>query len=269
MLTVLTACLLCIPQEPVPFDPPVSAQIRLPAIVEPPSPTPVEPQQVTKLEADLWYVIDSDIPLIALSSPDGIVTITRESGPLRLRGKFVDGKGVETRSYAGPHIYIVEAAKKGITELLLVPQGATEDSDVIRRTLTVMGGGPQPPPPDPDDPDPPTPPGPTTSFRVIFVKESGQLLSPEQTAIPGAKVIRDYLNRKCTAEDGQPGWREFDPQFAGDNEPAIMKSLWQAVKPKIQQVPCIVIEINGTVTVKQFPANVAETMAVLKKAGGE
>jgi len=119
-------------------------------------------------------------------------------------------------------------------------------------------------------PDPaPTPiPEPVKSFRAIFVKESGQTLSSEQVAIPGAKEIRDFLNAKTTAEGNQPGWREFDPQQITDNEQPTMKALWSAVKPKLLPAPCLVLEVNGKATVMPFPATVAEAVETLKKHGG-
>jgi hypothetical protein len=130
-----------------------------------------------------------------------------------------------------------------------------------------------PPSPQPVNPDQPTPvvpvdPQPVRSFRVIFVKESGQTLSPAQTPIPGAKAIREYLNARTTKEGNQPGWREYDPQQSTANEQPTMAALWEAVKPKLQGVPCMVIEVNGRATVMPFPANVDEALAALKRAGG-
>jgi hypothetical protein len=121
----------------------------------------------------------------------------------------------------------------------------------------------------PDNGPEPTPtPEPVKSFRVIFVKESGQTLSSEQVAIPGAKEIRDFLNAKTTAEGNQPGWREYDPQQITDSEQPTMKALWEAVKPKLLPAPCLVLEVNGKATVMPFPATVAEAVETLKKAGG-
>jgi hypothetical protein len=127
--------------------------------------------------------------------------------------------------------------------------------------------------PEPVNPDVPTPvvpvdPDPVRSFRVIFVKESGQTLSPAQTPIPGAKAIREYLNARTTPEGNQPGWREYDPQQNTTNEQPTMAALWEAVKPKLQGIPCMVIEVNGRATVMPFPANVDEALAALKRAGG-
>jgi hypothetical protein len=118
-------------------------------------------------------------------------------------------------------------------------------------------------------PEPTPVPEPVKSFRVIFVKESGATLSGEQSAIPAAKEIRDYLQAKTTPEANQPGWREYDPEQQTANEQTTMKALWEAVKPKLIPPPCLVVEVNGKATVMPFPATVADCMTTLKKAAGE
>ena len=118
------------------------------------------------------------------------------------------------------------------------------------------------------EPMPAPVPEPVKSFRVIFVKESGQTLQGEQLAIPGAKEIRDYLTAKTTPEGNQPGWREYDPQQQTANEQPTMKALWEAAKPSLLPAPCLVVEVNGKATVMPFPKTVAEAVETLKKAGG-
>jgi hypothetical protein len=125
--------------------------------------------------------------------------------------------------------------------------------------------GPAPPGPGPD----PQPPQPVTSFRVIFVKESGQILNAQQSSIPGAKAIRDYLARKTTPEGGLQGWREYDPQVNVTNEQPNMKALWQAVQPKITTVPNVVIQTNGVAEIFPFPADTAACLALLESKGGK
>jgi hypothetical protein len=128
---------------------------------------------------------------------------------------------------------------------------------------------PQPVQPvDPVAPVVPVVPEPVRTFRVIFVKESGETLSAAQTPIPSAKAIREYLNAKTTREGNQPGWREYDPQQNTTNEQPTMAALWEAVKPKLQGIPCMVIEVNGRATVMPFPADVDAALAALKRAGG-
>lgn len=278
---------LAFDESPVVLKPaPESPQIILPTIPvlvepdvideepEPPKPRPDRsPKPITTISDEQLYVIESTIPLIVLASPDGLVKIEGEEGPQKVKAKFVDGIGkMETRVFHSKYLFFVNAVKPGKLELIIVPVGVEKPENILRQQLTVVGEMPKPPP-DPDEPDvvpdPVDPPAPVSSFRVIFVKESGDTLSAAQSSIPAAKVIRDYLVAKTTPENGQPGWREYDPDQSTTNEQKTMAELWAAVKPKITKVPCLVIEVNGHATVMPFPANVDECMATLKKAGGE
>ena len=243
----------------------------------PPKPKP-GPKFVSSLSEDTLLVIESTLPLLVYDFPEGLVSVEADDGarPMKVKSKFADGTGkMESRTFTSKYLYFVEALKKGEVEMLIIPEGAISKSQSQRHKIVVMGQAPNPPPtPDPD-PDPdvdptPEPPAPVKSFRVIFVKESGMTLNADQSAIPGAKVIREYLNTKTTkSEDGSVGWREYDPQEVTNNEPPLMKLLWETVKPKLTPAPCMVIEINGHATVAPFPTNAAEAMVALKKAGGE
>ena len=272
-------------EAPVVLKPaPETPQIHLPVVPvlvepdviddepEPPKPRPDRtPKPVTTISEEQLYVIESTIPLIVLSSPDGFVKIEAEEGPQKVKAKFVDGTGkMETRVFNLKHLYFINAVKPGKLELIIVPIGVEKPENILRQELTVLGQMPNPPPePDVDPiPDPVDPPAPVASFRVIFVKESGITLNTQQSSIPAAKVIRDYLVAKTTPENGQPGWREYDPDQSTTTEQPTMASLWASVKPSITKVPCLVIEVNGHATVMPFPANVDECMATLKKAGG-
>lgn len=126
-----------------------------------------------------------------------------------------------------------------------------------------------PKPVNPVAPVVPVDPEPVKSFRAIFVKESGSTLPAAQTAIPNAKAIRDYLNAKTTKEGNLPGWREYDPQQNTANEQPVMAALWAAVQPKLQVIPCLVIEVNGKATVLNYPANTESALKLLKEYGGQ
>ena len=134
--------------------------------------------------------------------------------------------------------------------------------------------GQKPEPPKPVDPVVPVVPvdpvpEPVRSFRAIFVKESGSTLPAAQTAIPNAKAIREYLNAKTTKEGSLPGWREYDPQQNTANEQPTMAALWSAVQPKLQVIPCLVIEVNGKATVLNYPADTNAALKLLKEYGGQ
>ncbi len=147
-----------------------------PAIKLPVSVFPEAPIAVTELKEDSWFVIEADIPCIVLASRSGFVSVVPEKGPLRLRGKFVDGTGkIETRNYTAKNLWIIEPVAKGEVELLVVPNGAVDEQAVIRRTVVVGGVSPKPGPA-PVDPTPPNPPKPdvvtATSLIMVIVENS-------------------------------------------------------------------------------------------------
>lgn len=234
---------------------------------------------IDKIEIGVWYVIRSQTPLYVLDSPQGSVSII--SSPSSVDGIFAGGDGKpETRVFnqENESVYLIQGLRPVKTELILIPVGVKDKSSIYRQMLTV-GSGPKPPPepePDPDpepqpepEPDPEPDKTPVKSFRVIFVKESGDTLSADQSAIPSAKSIRDYLVAKTTKENGVSGWREYDPQQVVSSDQGTMKSLWEAVKPQLLPAPCLVIEVNGHATIMPFPKTPEECLATLKKFGGE
>lgn len=151
-------------------------------------------------------------------------------------------------------------------------QGETFLAAQKLKAFLITLGEVKPEPPKPDDPpkpDYPPKPEPVKSFRVIFVKESGQLLSKDQMAISGAKTVRDYLTQRTTPEGGLAGWREYDPQQNIANEQATMKQLWAAAKSAITKVPSLVVEKNGKVEIIEYPKNVADALSILKGYGGQ
>lgn len=173
------------------FAPSVSAapDIRFPvAPVPAPSPAPVA--DLSTLSGEQLYVIDSDAPLIVLASPAGLVRVTEDTGPLKIRGRFVDGGGkVETRTFKGKHLFTVEAVGTGRVELLVVPVGATKEADVIRKTLDVDAQNPIPPPkPVPPKPEPPKPDPPAPAPDAALVAALKVALAKDIAASNGTKA---------------------------------------------------------------------------------
>lgn len=234
--------------------------------------TPVAPAAVNELNTNEIFVIESDKPAMVLASRAGHLLIVKETGPMRIRGVFSDATNpgkAETRNYTAKFLWLIESAADGEVELLVVPGDSASESDVIRRTLIVKGSLPSPDPPKPNpEPPKPEPKPPVTSFRVIFIKESGVTLDAAQTAIPGAKAVKDYLFAKTTRENNVTGWREYDPDTDATNDQPTMRAMWAKIQPEITTVPCIAIEVNGKVEILPYPANVAEALVLLKKAGG-
>lgn len=241
--------------------------IRLPLLEPTESPKP-PPTAVTKLGAEQLYVVDSDVECQVLASPDGIVNISNDTGPIKIRGKFVENASgrVTTRTVKGPFVYVVEAAKTGRVELIIIPV----KGKVLRRTLDVDDGvNPAPEPPQPPGPvvppKPPEPkPDPVTSFRVILIYESADRLTPDQRAVMFGAVVENWLNTNCTG--GKAGWRRRDKDAPGDAD-ATMKALWDAVKPKVTVTPCVAVERNSKVeiiNIEPTPAKMVEVFQTYK-----
>ncbi len=134
----------------------------IPAPIPPPAPAP---GSATALPTDVFYVISSAQPFTVFCSPDGLLTMTPDTGPLRLRGKFIEAPTkVVTRTITDQYIVIVEAAQMGRCELLVVPGTVIKSSDVIRRLID-SGAAPQPPP---APPTPPTPVPPADPFQMAL-----------------------------------------------------------------------------------------------------
>lgn len=275
--TLLFALLLCTLAAAA-EEPSKPSSIRLPQIkpVDPPKPSP-PPGIINRLTGDNLYVIDSDVPLIVLSSPLGLVRVASEVGPLKIRGRFVDGEGkIETRTFKGKSVSVVEAAGKGDVELLIIPEGVKSEGEILRVRLAVDSGTPDPPKPPPDV-DPPQPPGKRLIDReglhVLIVYEEMEVskLPPGQRAILGAKEVRDWLRAKCAADpsvggDGK-GWYMLDK----DQDPTQLAKHWQdALKRPRTAVPWVIVSggKNGSFE-GPLPATVPEMMILLKKWGGE
>lgn len=124
--------------------------IRLPVVsVETPPPQPMPATSVLKLSSEVYYVVEADVPVMILASPDGIVNVGSDTGPLKLRGKFIDGKGkVETRTYKGKYVYYIDqnGTASGNVELFVFAVGEPDAAKVQRVKLVVGEVQPIPPP---------------------------------------------------------------------------------------------------------------------------
>ncbi len=282
-LFIILSCFNTVIADEV-VDPPAPVpSIRLPLLPKDENPAPPEPVQVTKLYHDQWYVIESDIECMVLSSRKGIVSIDHDAKGVKLKGKFADGNNkIETREYKAEHIYTVSAILGGQVELLIVPKGAEDESVVIRRTLDVMGLSPQPPPgPTPPGPTPPgpTPPGPTpdvdpvpvpvTGFRVLFLTESESNLTRDQLNTLNSTSIAQWLNDNCVAVDGHPEWRKWDRSVVMTSgvpkESPIWQKLLNDIQPNMVPGPMMIIATDTKAVVHPL-GNPADTLAALTKA---
>lgn len=242
--------------------------IRLPDLPAPVVPVPPGPPNVIqKLTGDLLYVIDSDVPCIVLASPAGRVTVGHDVGPLRVKGRFVDDPTkVQTRTYSGKHIYTVEPAVDGRAELLVVPEGAKAEGEILRRTVDVTTGvAPQPPPVPPD----PVPPTPVAGLKALVVYETSMALPIGQHSAIYGKTVRSYLDAKTPlGPDGKThDWRIYDANLDLSADAPLWKSLMARRRTAL---PWLVLTDGvGTVVFEgPLPATVEETLATLKRFGG-
>ena len=275
MTTLVRACLLAVTLGGIltaatPVGQDKASPVRFPAVG---APAPGDAPAV--LTAERLYVIDSDVDAVVLASPQGLVKVIKEPGPLRVRGRFVDGAGIETREFKGKWVFSVEPVegRVGDVELLVVPLGLKAEADVLRRRVKV-GDGPRPPPgpdvkPDPKPIDPPKPvdpsaPIPLSGFRVLIVFETGQGLPAAQSSILYGKRTRDYLDQHCVkGPNGQtPEYRIYDKDVSLANE----SKLWRdAMARPRASVPWVLVS-NGTTGFEgPLPATVDEFIALCDK----
>lgn len=234
----------------------------------PPAPKPL-PGSVPVLSGDVIYVIPSDEPFLLFASPPGLVTVTRETGPIRIRAKFLDGSGkVETRTFAAKNVAIVEASGKGRVELIAVPVGAMDESGAARMLIDANNGA-QPPPddkkepapepkPKPPDVDPQPNPQPVVKgpFFLVTVSETMQRTPAE------AKIINDTAYWSGLRASGHE-YRHYDPQDTN-----AIKGGYAKVFGELGS--CLVIVTKGGTVVKKvpLPKSTTDITAILKELEG-
>lgn len=232
-------------------------KVVTPDIVTPTIVTKTEEKQIDTLTEEQWYIIQSDSPLIVLSSPSGVVSVVEEVGPVRLRGKFAGGTGaVETRVFEMKNVYSISAIKPGTVELIVVPVGVDVELSILRRSLVVSGTGPLPPPkPKPDvTPDPdvvPVPPVPRSDFKVLFL--TNEDMSKEQSDTVFSTEIRSWLKSNVSKiGSGGEAFRSWDRttvamEGALVNEAIEMRSLYEAVRSRVDGKNVVVAQSGADV----------------------
>lgn len=164
--------------------PPADSPIKIPAAPVVP-PAPVVPGSVVSLSGDQLYVIDCAVDCAVRTHPAELVKVTKETGPIRIRGKFVDGLGkTETKHFSGPFVFIVEPVGKGRVELDVIPYSFKAETEIVSAKIDVNGGqGPIPLPVDPIDPvDPVTPTDPLfAAVQAAFTAEPASVRLPDGT----------------------------------------------------------------------------------------
>lgn len=267
-ITIIIAVFAALPVFADGPSPAAAPAIQFPGVAPTPA-SPVLPDAVSTLLPTQLYVVTSDQPFLLLASPARMVTITQEQGPIKIRATFADGAGkLETRTYAARYVAIVESASDGRVELLGVPAGVTDESEITRRLID-CGKGPIPPPDVEPEPDVTPTPGPV-GFRVIMVYETSAALAREQSNILNSTKLRGVLNEVCSkGPDGRAEWRCWDKDVViGASESPEMVKLWNAVKGQVSPLPRLVVAVNGKATVMDLPASEDATIAKVKEMAG-
>ena len=254
-------------------DPPgiVFPQDSVPAVVVPVAPAPVA-VPINVLGPDECLVIVSAKPALVIASPDGIVQIDHEMGPLKIYAKKPGASQASWSLYddpAFPHIYLVTAKSAGSVELIAAE--SLDAASLVRRRLTVSGGGPQPPPtprpePRPDPKPTPIPEPAPGDLRVMLLLDESD--APSASVAVRSLAVRDWLDGNCVKVDGRAEYRVYDKStIAGsgelDDETEVWRRLYAAVKDDLPDGPVAVMASGTEVAVKKF-ANTYDLLAVLK-----
>lgn len=246
-----------------PTPPPPAPPAPSPA----PAPSPVLPNAVQVLAADTLYVVASDEPFLFFVEPDDasapLVKVTRESGPLKIRGKFIDGKDVETRTYAAKYLVIVEAVPgaTGRVAMIAFPVGAKDESAAVRQRIDVNQGAKPPPDkipdpkPVPPDADPKPDPKPTPVVGDLWVVIVEEL---DDRTVATAKIVNDSAFWLDQAKRGVK-MRTYDK-----DEPAAVNKGYVKAAGKVGLPAVLLLDADGDVVrAKAMPKDVAGMAAII------
>jgi len=118
---------------------------------EPPAPSPViqddtQPQpSVDTFATDQLYLIQSDIALVILASPAGVLQVTPAKQGAVIFSRFAGGKSLEEKTVTRANGYVVRGLAAGTAELLILPAGSADLTDLRRRILNVTAAETTPP----------------------------------------------------------------------------------------------------------------------------
>ena len=119
-----------------------------PQIEDNPQPAPTADTFAT----DQLYLIQSDLSLVILASPAGVLQVTPAKQGSVIFSRFAGGKGLEERQVLRANGYVIRGLAAGTAELLILPAGSADVTDLRRRILNVTAtqttppdGRPQPP----------------------------------------------------------------------------------------------------------------------------
>lgn len=256
----------------LPIDDPLAVFPAAPPAVVVVDQTP-QPQPIDKLAADEVLVLALPQRIALVSVPEGLVEIEetqQEPGAsIIIRSRFAGGKGaVERRKFEAPFIYEITAKSTGSVELIAVPIGLTDPTQIQRQRITLTAGGALP-----DVPTPVTPPKPVgpvaTELRVLLLLDQSD--SVEAQAAASAVPVLQWLDANCTQADGRAEWRRWDrsaveASLAG--APPIFEKLYKEIRPKLPDGPQAVIARGAEVSIVEIRDR-EQLLAALKTAKGQ
>ena len=258
MITLLAALLLLVDEIPL-F--PVSPVPVVPVRVVPPDAEPSDvAEPVATVSSEEFYVLQSATEVVIVTSPPGLVEVTHELGPLIARGRWAGGGGkVETRLLEAAHLYFVDARQAGKTELIVIPIGMTDASQIQRQLVTVQLGPQPPPPPDPVDEDQ-IPVDDTKGFRVLLLLD--------ETADPATLAAVNSLQTRRWLDDKTDDWRRWDRSTVeaddmNDEEP-VWRDIWKAAEPQLPAGPQLLVIQGKTITVRPLTSQVVQELEAMR-----
>ena len=258
MITLLAALLLLVDGIPL-F--PVAPVPVVPVRVVPPDAEPSDvAEPVATVSSEEFYVLQSATEVVIVTSPPGLVEVTHELGPLIARGRWAGGDGkVETRILEAEHLYFVDARQAGKTELIVIPIGMTDASQIQRQLVTVQLGPQPPPPPDPVDEDQ-IPVDDTKGFRVLLLLD--------ETADPATLAAVNSLQTRRWLDDQTDDWRRWDRSTVeaddmNDEEP-VWREIWRAAEPELPAGPQLLVIKGKTITVRPLTSQVVQELEAMK-----
>jgi len=258
VITLLAALLLLVDGIPL-F--PVAPVPVVPVPVNPPVTDPSDgAEPVATVSSEEFYVLQSAAEVVIVTSPPGLVEVTHELGPLIARGRWAGGGGkVETRLLEAEHLYFVDARQAGKTELIVIPIGMTDASQIQRQLVTVQLGPQPPPPPDPVDDDQ-IPVDDTKGFRVLLLLD--------ETADPATLAAVNSLQTRRWLDDQTDDWRRWDRSTVeaddmNDEEP-VWRDIWRAAEPQLPAGPQLLVIQGKTITVRPLTSQVVQELEAMR-----
>lgn len=235
------------------------------------STSPVQvPKQIT-IKQDEVFVLSKPTKHVII--PTGVVSVreyqVKKDSIFAVFGKIAGEQTDGIKEYEGPSwIYIVSPKNAGTCDLISIPVGLTDSSQITTLRLVVSGLAPQPPP---VDPIPSPGPKPAAGIRVLLIINEDAKI--DQLNAAGSLDVVEWLDRNCVKDsEGKPEWRRYDRSIINnpgvlDKETPLLKKLWLDVKDQVPQGSQMVIATGSTVVVKPI-INVQTTLTELNNLIG-